>query len=72
MPAYRPKTKINAAPTAISTPTAIHGVDRFGFDPVGMMLSNRYSPRIRSAGAIDSPQREAVILPQRLFGGSAL
>jgi hypothetical protein len=39
-------------------PAAIHGVDRFGFDPVGMMLSNRYSPRNRSAGAIDSPSCE--------------
>jgi hypothetical protein len=39
---YRPNTKINAVPSTISTPAAIHGA-RFGFPRVAMMLSNKYS-----------------------------
>ena len=52
---YCPSTKTNAAPSAISTPMTINGVNRCGFDPVGMMLKARYSQRSRSPGAISLP-----------------
>jgi hypothetical protein len=62
-------TKINAIPTAMSAPAAIHGDDRFGFDVVGMILRRRYSPRKRSEcrflRLIAPPNVQLVILPLR-------
>jgi hypothetical protein len=49
-------TNINAIPIAMSAPEVNSGIaERFGFEPVAMMLSNRYSPRNRSLGAISVP-----------------
>jgi len=46
----------NPAPKARRAPNAINEVDeRFGLEPVGMMLSTRYSPRNRWVGAIALP-----------------
>ena len=50
---YCPNMTINPAPKTRSAPNPINEIgERFGFEPVAMMLGNRYSPRSGRMGVI--------------------